>query len=60
MLENIKSVYFIKMFFSQINEVIKLKIVKYNKNLQNKLSINLKNYKIFFCIEQNLILLKIN
>ena len=47
MLENIKSVYFIKILFSLITEVKKLKIVKYNKNIQNKLSINLNNYKIF-------------
>ena len=47
MLENIKSSFFTKILFSYLNEEIKLKIIKYNKNLQNLLGINLFNYKIF-------------
>ena len=47
MLENIKSIYFIKMVFSKIDEKQKLNLIKYNKSLQNILSINLINY-IFF------------
>ena len=47
MLENIKSLYFVQKLFSNVEEIIKLKIVKYNKNLQNKNGINIKNYKIF-------------
>ena len=47
MLENIESSFFIKILFFQINEEKKLKIVKYNKTLQNLLDIKLINYKIF-------------
>ena len=43
----IKSLYFKKIFFSYIDEAIKLKIIKYNKNLQNDLDINIINYKFF-------------
>ena len=47
MLENIKSVYFIKILFSHVFERNKLQIIKYNKNLQNKIDITLLNYKIY-------------
>ena len=47
MLENISSVYILKIIFSHVFEKDKLKIIKYNKNLQNKLDINLLNYKIY-------------
>ena len=47
MLKNIKSSYFIKKFFSHIDEDRKLKIIIYNKYLQNKIDINLINYKIY-------------
>ena len=47
MLDNIKSVYCLKFIFSYINEKDKLKIIKTNKNLQNKIGIALINYKIF-------------
>ena len=46
MLENIKSSYFIKIIFSFLNEKTKLKLLKYNKCLQNNININLINYKI--------------
>ena len=46
MLENIKSSYFIKIIFSFLNEKTKLKLLKYNKCLQNIMNINLINYKI--------------
>ena len=35
MLQNIKSLYILKMIFSYINEKRKLNLIKYNKNLQN-------------------------
>jgi len=41
MLENIKSSFFTNILFSYLNEEIKLKIIKYNKNFQNLLGINL-------------------
>ena len=47
MMENIKSKYFIQFIFSFIFESNKLGLVKYNKNLQNKLGINLINYKFW-------------
>ena len=47
MLENIKACSFIKKIFSLIIERKKLKIIKYNKNLQNIIDINLINYKFF-------------
>ena len=47
MLEKIKSSYFVKNLFSNLEEGNKLKVVKYNKRLQNNLDINLFNYKEF-------------
>ena len=47
MLKNIKSSYFIQIFFSYVNEEQKLKIIKYNKSLQKNLYISIINYKHF-------------
>ena len=47
MLEDIKSIYFREKIFSLIGEKRKLYIIKYNKNLQENMNINLLNYKIF-------------
>ena len=47
MLENIKSTYFKKIIFSFLDEEAKLKIVRYNKNLQKLLDIEVINYFIF-------------
>ena len=47
MLKSIKSIYIIKILFIYVNEKLKLKIVKYNKILQNNININLINYKFF-------------
>ena len=46
MLENIKSSFFIKIIFSFLDNKTKLKLMKYNKSLQNKIDISLINYKI--------------
>ena len=46
MLENIKSSFFIKIIFSFLDNQTKLKLVKYNKSLRNKIDISLINYKI--------------
>ena len=43
--EKIRSKYITKIVFSYLNEKYKLKIVKYNLSLQNKLEIKLKDYK---------------
>ena len=47
MLENIKSVFFQRIVFSQLNDERKLKLVKYSKTLQNRFHLNLINYQIF-------------
>ena len=47
MLKDIKSQYFIQMLFSFLDDGSKLKIIRYNKNFQTHLHINLMNYKIF-------------
>ena len=47
MLDNIKSYYFIKLIFLHLEEEIKLEIIRYNKNLQDKLDIGFINYKTF-------------
>ena len=47
MLINLKSKYIINIIFSVIKEERKLKLVKYNKKLQNRININLLNYKFY-------------
>ena len=47
MIDNIKSSYFIKIIFSLFDEKRKLKLIKYNKNMKNKLEVHLVNYKFF-------------
>ena len=47
MYENIKSQYFMKLLFDYLEEKIKLKLIKYNKSLQNFFGKNLIKYKIF-------------
>ena len=44
MLENIKSSYILKIFFSFVVENQRLKLIKYNKSLQQKININIINY----------------
>ena len=47
MLDSIKSIYFLKMIFLNLEEALKLDIVRYNKRLQKKIDLSLKNYKEF-------------
>ena len=47
MLKNSKSIYFIKKLFTFVDEKTKLDIIKYNKNMQNIMDINLINYKFY-------------
>ena len=47
MLKKIRTYYFLRTIFSLIDEKQKLKIIKYNKSLQENMNINLINYKIF-------------
>ena len=43
--KSIKSLDIVKFIFSFLSEKQKLKIIIYNKHLQNKLDINIDNYK---------------
>ena len=47
MLANIKSSYIIKIFFEYIDEKQKLKLVKYNKKLQQKIDFSIVNFMHF-------------
>ena len=46
MIENIKSLYFIRKIFSYLDVHSKLRLIKYNKNLQNKIDISIQDYEI--------------
>ena len=47
MLVNIKLIFFINKIFTIIKGRIKLKLIKYNRFIQNEININLLNYKLF-------------
>jgi len=47
MIEHINSDFFQKIMFSYIEKGTKLKIIKYNKNLQIKIGINILHYKVY-------------
>ena len=47
LLVEIKSIYFSRLLFSHLDEKIKLKVIKYNKKLQNNIDIKLVNYKFY-------------
>ena len=47
MAEKINSLYFIKKMLNLLNEKKKLKIIKYNKKIQNKMNITIFNYRAF-------------
>ena len=47
MLKDIKSLYFLKKFFAYIYGKKKLKLVKYNKAIQNYIDISIIYYKYF-------------
>ena len=47
MLKSIKSLYFIQYVYTYVDDAQKLKIIKYNKSLQNIINININNYKYF-------------
>ena len=46
-MEMIKSTYIFKKIFTYLDEEIKLKLIKYNKNIQSKINISILNYKYF-------------
>ena len=45
MISNIKSIFIARKVFCFLNEVMKLKLLRHNKNMQSKMNINLINYK---------------
>ena len=47
MLKNIKSTFILRRCFSVLDESRKLKLLKYNRNLQKKININIINYKFY-------------
>ena len=47
MLKNVKSSYFTQIIFSFVKEGNKLKVLKYNKNLQKEMNLSLYNYKFY-------------
>ena len=44
-LQNLKSDYFIQKFFDYIHKRKSLEIIKYNKNIQKRMNININDYK---------------
>ena len=44
-LDNLKSDYFLQKLYDNITKKKKLEIVKYNKTIQNRINISVKNYK---------------
>ena len=47
MLQNIKSSYFIELIYTFVEEVQKLRLVRYKKSIQKNLDISIINYKLF-------------
>ena len=47
MLQKIKSSYFIKLIYTFVEEVQKLRLVRNNKSIQKNLDISIINYKLF-------------
>ena len=44
-IESLKSDYFLQKFFDNMTKKKKLEIVKYNKRIQNRINLSVKNYK---------------
>ena len=43
-IEEIKSKYILQKIFENLRAIRSLKIIKYNKNIQNKINLNIKEY----------------
>ena len=67
MLNKIRSIYFIRVILSHLEENVKLDLIKYNKDFKNKLKIDIENYITFNNryimkqkeLEKNLIIMEI-
>ena len=51
MLINVKSKYILKEIFEKIKNKRKLKIVKYNKSIKDKLNINKEDFEIYLTLK---------
>ena len=60
MLKTIKSNFIIKTIFKNIHNKIKLKIIKYNKNMLQRLDIKIENFKIYETLKEFNEQLKLN
>ena len=62
--KNLKSDYFLQILFNNLMKKKTLDIIKYNKNIKNRININIKDYKeyseIYSSIEIEITLLKVN
>ena len=47
-LTNIKSNYILSKIFVNIKKILKFKIIKHNKKIQNRLNLNIDNYKEYY------------
>ena len=45
--ENIKSDYFLRKLYDNMTKKKKLEIVKYNKKVQNRINLSVKDYKVY-------------
>jgi len=54
-LKSIKSNYILKKIYANLEKKKSLRIVKYNKNIQNRLNLDIKDYEIFLMIEIEII-----
>ena len=52
MLENVKSLYISEMLFQYLKNKRKLKIIKYNKKMQNKLKITKKDFQAYKSLKE--------
>ena len=57
MLKNVKSIFFSSYVFSYIDERKKLNIIKYNKEIQNLINVNIINYRV---LSEKVIIKEIN
>ena len=57
-IENIKSRYILSKIYNNITKKKKLEIIKYNKKIQNRLNLDVKDYKEFCEIEIEIISIK--
>ena len=51
MLDNIKSSYILKELFKYVNEYKKLKLLNYNKTIQQRINLSIEDYKKYLSIK---------